>query len=227
MAEKASRNFCIFWSQRVLNATVQMKVFIFTMASNTLWIQKNAEISTCFFCHVVSLRWIRMLHIGFWRHAKVFDGFGPNLRPKKFCTKKAEIGSGGTKICIFFVRNFCSLCLWMQILYGGVSHSKRAGRSKVCIKTSLNLTRHFKSEILHPPVNKWRPSFKFLLGHEGGSICCMKNLPKKAFGKFHLQVMFTYGCIFVILFLLAVSAFFRTICTGFQNLSLPRLQIYR
>ena len=58
-------------------------------------------------------------------------------------------------------------------------------------KTSLRLIRHFNPKILHfeskknlhflppPPVNKWGLSFKLLLGHERGSICCMEILPKK------------------------------------------------
>ena len=53
--------------------------------------------------------------------------------PKIIWAQMVQMGLGRPKTCIFFVRNFCRLCLWVQILFGGVSDPKRAGRvQSVC-----------------------------------------------------------------------------------------------
>ena len=53
--------------------------------------------------------------------------------PKIICTHMAQMGLGRPKICIFFDRNFCMVCLWVQILFDRVNVPKRAGRvQSVC-----------------------------------------------------------------------------------------------
>ena len=67
---------------------------------------KNAEISTCFLRHVVSLRGVRMLCSGLWRHSKVFDSLGPNLQSKNYLGPNGRNGSWGTQNVHFFRQKF-------------------------------------------------------------------------------------------------------------------------
>ena len=68
--------------------------------------QKIAEVSTCFFCHVVGLTGVRMQNSGLWRHSKMFGDQGPNLGPKNYLHPHDTNGSGEPKNVHFFRQKF-------------------------------------------------------------------------------------------------------------------------
>jgi len=79
----------------------------------------------------------------------VFDGPGQNYA-KKYLHPNGTNGSQKTQNVHFLVRNFCRLCLKVQIFLGGVSSPKEpegSKLSKVCAKISFNLIRQSNSEI--------------------------------------------------------------------------------
>ena len=170
MAKNLCRNFCIFWSQRVLNAPVKTKSFVFTGALSTFLDQKMQK-----FLHAFSaMWWVWGVSEGY---VAVYGGIRRCLTakdriwdPKSIWAQMDQMGLGRPKTCIFFVRNFCRLCLWVQILFGGVSDPKRAGRvQSVCQNkfephTTLQSWDFAfwvkKKRAFPPPVNKWGSSFK-------------------------------------------------------------------
>ena len=94
---------------------------------------KNAETSTCFFYHVVSLRCIRMLHIGFWRHSKVFDGLGPNMGPKNFFDQKGRSGTSWSQNMHFFRQKFLqAVPLGANTFWWG-ERSKKGRKGPKCV----------------------------------------------------------------------------------------------
>ena len=116
---------------------------------------KNAEISAYFFSHVASLRCSRVLCSGLWRHSKVFDGPGPNLRPKKYLHPKGTNGSGQPPNWVFFPCQFSSGwafgCKYFSV---GCAPQTHPNGSLLCDKTCLSLLRPPNPEILYFEAKK-------------------------------------------------------------------------
>ena len=133
MAEKPNRNFWIFWSQRVLNATWKMKVFVFTEVLSTLWDQKMQK-----FLLVFSAMW------WVWGVSECYISVSGAIRrcltasdriwdSKIFWTKKAEVGPAGPKICTFFSSEISAGCAFgCKYFSVGWVIQKGPKGSKVC-----------------------------------------------------------------------------------------------
>ena len=100
---------------------------------STLWDQKSRNFCICFepcseFKGVYCAMWLV-----FGAISRSLTAPGRIYAPTTIWAQNAEMGPAGPKICNFLDRNFCRLCLWLQILFGGVVDPKRAGRvQSVC-----------------------------------------------------------------------------------------------